>query len=377
MKRPMTRLWEGVLLLALTVLLFWYPSESAQAAQQGITLCGDLLIPSLFPFFVLSSLMISTGMAGWLTRPLQKLTAPLLGVSGAGAAALLLGAVGGYPVGARTLAQLSARGECSPAETRRLSLFCNNCGPAFFIGAAGVGVFGAKEAGFRLLGVNLAAALVIGMVLRVVRGPVHETDGRSLGPSPHVPLSEAFPECVQAAFASTLGVCTYVILFSVLTTLADCSGLLPLCQRGLSELFPGQYTKALSRAFCVGLLEVSTGTAALRDAASSSAALPMAAFLLGWGGLSVHGQTLPFLREAKVPAGPYLAAKLVQGILAAAGTAFGMKSLPLALPAMAPLGDFAAPSLLGRELLVLWAAAGLYFFVSWVKRGGKPRQNPL
>ena len=138
---------EGAGLLCIGGLLFAFPEESLEAAREGITLCLDVLIPSLFPFFVLSSLLIETGVAGLCARPLSRWMYPLFGVGGAGAAALVLGLIGGYPAGARTIAQLVERGECSREEARRLSRFCNNCGPAFFLGAVGMGVFGSKEVG--------------------------------------------------------------------------------------------------------------------------------------------------------------------------------------------------------------------------------------
>ena len=109
MKKPgQTRLTEG-LLLGLALLLFAFPGESAQGARQGVSLCAELIIPSLFPFFVLSSLLIATGLAELCARPLGRLLSPLFGTSGAGLSALVLGLVGGYPVGARTLAQLAER----------------------------------------------------------------------------------------------------------------------------------------------------------------------------------------------------------------------------------------------------------------------------
>ncbi len=145
---------EGAGLLCIGGLLFAFPEESLEAAREGITLCLDVLIPSLFPFFVLSSLLIETGVAGLCARPLSRWMYPLFGVGGAGAAALVLGLIGGYPAGARTIAQLVERGECSREEARRLSRFCNNCGPAFFLGAVGMGVFGSKEVGVLLLGAN-------------------------------------------------------------------------------------------------------------------------------------------------------------------------------------------------------------------------------
>lgn len=366
------------LLVLFAVLLFSFPGESAEAARRGIKLCLELLIPSLFPFFVLSSLLISTGLAGLCARPLGKLMSPIFGVGGSGAAALILGAVGGYPVGARTLAQLVERGECSPGEARRLSLFCNNCGPAFFIGAAGAGVFGSKEAGFLLLGANFFAAVIIGLSLRVFCG---KAGGKSPGTQGSVPLSSLsvqLPECVRSSFASTLNVCAYVILFSILTALADCSGLLPGLAQTLSSLLPMEQADALCRSFLVGLLELSTGTSSLGDAVVSPGALPLAAFILGWGGLSVHCQSLPFWRKAQVPPGPYLGAKLVQGVVSAVLAAVGAMLFPLTLPVMAPTTvTLAAPELLGQEILALWILAGVYFFCSSSQKGRKNAQKGL
>ena len=81
---------EGAGLLLVGLLLFLFPEESVAAAREGISLCVDVLIPSLFPFFVLSSLLISTGLAGLCARPLESFMRPLFGVGGAGAAALSL-----------------------------------------------------------------------------------------------------------------------------------------------------------------------------------------------------------------------------------------------------------------------------------------------
>lgn len=376
MKKPGQTRLTGGLLLGLALLLFAFPGESAQGARQGVSLCAELIIPSLFPFFVLSSLLIATGLAELCARPLGRLLSPLFGTSGAGLSALVLGLVGGYPVGARTLAQLAERKACSPKELRRLSLFCNNCGPAFFVGAAGVGVFGCREAGFLLLGANLLSAVLLGMILHFFLDS-KDRQGDYLYSNPKcLSLSQALPDCVSAAFSSTLGVCAYVILFSVLTALADCSGLLPFCVNALAGFLPGKQAPALCRSLLMGLMEISTGTAALREGTASPAALPLAAFLLGWGGLSVHCQSLPYWRQAGVPVGPYLGAKLVQGLLSAGLTALGAFLFPLSLPVMASTASLVAPSLLRRELLALWALSGIYSLLP-KKRGGKAGGKPV
>ena len=234
------RIWaEGLGLAGLGGLLFAFPTESLQAAREGVSLCLELLVPSLFPFFVLSSLLISTGLAGLCARPLTRWMEPLFGVGGAGAAALVLGLVGGYPAGARAVAQLVERGECSREEAGRLSRFCNNCGPAFFLGAVGVGVFGSQQAGLLLLGANLLAALLVGFLS--ARGRPRGAARPAAAPSPALSsLVTEFPGCVQSAFSATLGVCAYVILFSVLTALAEASGLLPALAGAVAHLFLGR-----------------------------------------------------------------------------------------------------------------------------------------
>ena len=53
------------LLLATLALMFW-PKDSMAAARDGLTLCYNVIIPSLFPFFVLSALVVDLGLAGHL-----------------------------------------------------------------------------------------------------------------------------------------------------------------------------------------------------------------------------------------------------------------------------------------------------------------------
>ena len=127
--------------------LLLLPEVSAQAARDAMLLCAQTLIPSLFPFFVLSSLLIACGASELLSALLSPLMRPLFGLSGAGAAALALGLCGGYPVGARTAAELVENGALSRDEGERLLAFCNNAWPGFLLGVCGAGVFSSSRTG--------------------------------------------------------------------------------------------------------------------------------------------------------------------------------------------------------------------------------------
>ena len=110
----------GVGLLWATLALVLWPEQAMEAMRDGIKLCGNVILPSLFPFFVLSSLVVELGMSRYLGRLLEPVMAPLFYVNGNCAAALALGFVGGYPVGARTAIQIYENGQCSRTEAERM-----------------------------------------------------------------------------------------------------------------------------------------------------------------------------------------------------------------------------------------------------------------
>ena len=146
--------------------LLFFPDVSATAAREGVTLCLQTVLPSLFPFFVLSSLLVQSDVPRLLSRAMAGVMYPLFGVSGAGASALILGLLGGYPVGARTVAELYGRGEIAREAAEQLLAFCNNSGPGFFLGVCGTAVFGSARAGMYLYLIHVGAALVTGVLLR-------------------------------------------------------------------------------------------------------------------------------------------------------------------------------------------------------------------
>ena len=193
------------------VLLF-FPDVSAAATREGVALCLQTVLPSLFPFFVLSSLLVQSDVPRLLSRAMAGVMYPLFGVSGAGASALILGLLGGYPVGARTVAELYGRGEIAREEAEQLLAFCNNSGPGFFLGVCGTAVFGSARAGAYLYLIHVGAALVTGVLLRRNLGlPRRKAVSRQRAP---FDLAAALPAAVQSSFAAVGSVSAFVIFFA-------------------------------------------------------------------------------------------------------------------------------------------------------------------
>lgn len=260
--------------LAVGVLLLFRPDAASEAVRGGILLCFRTVAPSLFPFFVVVSLLLQLGLADYLQGVCRPFMGPMFHLRGVCALPLLAGFLGGYPSGAKTAADLYTQGLITRQEGELLLGFCDNCGPAFLLGYVGAGILGDPKAGVYLFLIHIAAALLSGMFLcrlQPDRGPGLLRDNL---PAKLVSFPQALTASVASALASTLQICAFVVLFRVLTALPS----IPL------------------PALAVGALEMVTGIAAL---APGRAGFITAAAIVGWGGLSVHCQAL----SAAAPAG--------------------------------------------------------------------------
>ena len=369
----------GLVLLCTALALVVWPQQSMQAARGGLSLCAQTIVPSLLPFFVLSAMVLKLDMARCLGRLLEPVMWPLFRVGGAGAAALVLGFVGGYPVGARTAMELYREGPCSRAETERLLAFCNNSGPAFVLGAVGAGVFGSGRAGLALYAVHMAASVCVGVIFRFYGETERCSVKKKARAEQEVRFSSAFVDSVHTALSAVLNVCAFVVVFSVLICLLDRSGIVDRLARGL--MWIGMDVEQV-RQLLRGVLEVSSGVSGLRG----EGRLAMAAFMLGWAGVSVHCQVLSFLADSGLRVGTYLVGKALHGVLSAMFVV-GLEKL---LPGMLPAGGWLVQQVEGSRQLGSSGVFGLSVSAAWLlwlaffamvmlgkrnakKRGGKRR----
>lgn len=365
MLRMLTRakyrdLFLGIALLCAGGGLVLYPEQSMDAGRQGLQLCANVIVPSLFPFFVLSSLVVELGLARYLGQALERLMWPLFRVGGVGASALVLGLVGGYPVGAQTAIKLYEAGQCSKDETQRLLAFCNNSGPAFILGVVGAGVFGSGAIGLLLYLSHATACLCVGLLFRFYG----KTTSCSKPPrtAPHFQttrFSTALTSGIRSSFASVLNICAFVLFFSVVIRLLFLCGIMDAVAGLLAALLsPLGFDRVLARQLLTGLLEVSSGVTSLSRSGGLSGQISMAAFMLGWAGLSVHCQVLSFLGDSGLSPGTYLIGKSLHGVLSAFFTLLLSSAFPLPQTVSSYLTEQA------ETLATLDAASILPFFAA-------------
>ena len=155
-----------LIFLAFAGSLLLFSSSNLPAIKKGLSLWANSVVPSLFPFFVATDLLMHTNFVNILGRFLNKLMKPLCNIRGEGAFGFIMGLISGYPVGAKIACDFRENNICSKEECERLLSFTNNSGPLFIVGTVGISMFGNSTIGLLLLVTHILACITVGIIFR-------------------------------------------------------------------------------------------------------------------------------------------------------------------------------------------------------------------
>lgn len=304
--------------LCLSLLLFFSlalmlrrADVAANYMREGLTLCARAIVPSLFPFMVLSELLVTSGVGEWLSLPLERPLGKLLGLPRAGCCAVFLGLLCGFPIGARCAILAYEKGTLDQDECER-TLACSSIpSSAFLISTVGTTLWKDAKFGMLLYISAIFSALLSGILLYVLQKRRHTKEWQQTISKPTKIHFEAgmFPTAMKNATVSTLLICAYVVFFSTLT--------------GTVELVIGRFAVSeITHAILSTFLELSGGVSAAAGLASRQLAAILTGAAVGWSGLSIHCQMLSLCDGHNISTRPYLAAKLMQATACAGMMAF-------------------------------------------------------
>ena len=333
----MKKLFQALALLAVFVLLIALPQAAADGVRSALTLCGRVILPSLFPFFVCSNLFLLLGYSARLSARFGGAAAKLLRLPPAAGSAFLLGLLGGYPAGAQAAGTLYARGELSGANAERALAVCNQAGPSFIFKSAAAGAF--------LYAVQIVSAV---LVCRLTAKKQYAPAKAVAKPPQPESFAAAFSESVRRAGMSAIQICMFITVFSVLS----CYFLLA----------AGRFLPPEALPLVLGSLELSAGCAALADCALALQwKLCIASALLSFGGVSVLAQSRAAVQEHGLTGRLLLPCKALQAVLSCTLT---LVAAPLLHAESWPAAAFSGtqgPETAGAASLLLCSVSLLLF----------------
>jgi hypothetical protein len=280
-------------------------------AFKGITLCLQVVIPSLFVFMCVSQWFTLSGGAVLLSRMLSPLFRLFLGSAYQGGSGLLLCLLGGYPMGAATLVGLKDQKVLTAVQIKGLALLFFAPSPAFVITAVGQGMLHSVEAGLLLYAGCTLSVLLMSMVgSRWIKS---EKMVEKSKPNASIHVADTFVISVSFATEKMITLCAMVVVFSTLSALVNRISL------------PTPFSLAFS-----GIGEVTLGCQEL----CGRVPLWVLSMVLSFGGVCTHMQVKGILGEDMPPYGQYLAVRVLGAVLSGGITKGLLWLFPQAIPTL-------------------------------------------
>lgn len=274
-------------LLCMCILLVLYREAARNGVLTGIHTCLNTLIPSLFPFVLLSAMISRSKAASLLFRPFSPVMRHVFRLPAAAAPALLLGLTAGYPVGAKMASTLYADGKLDREQTARLLCFCTAPGYAFCTYTAAQ-LSGSGHSAVILFCSTAFPPLLIGAILaRFAPKPENET-----------PVSSAsfdFPDTVHDGVSAMVSMCGAVVAIRVFLSVLQASGVFRAAASAVSSLGP---TIPEAVTLLMYFFEVTSGVS---HNAHWHFSLILTALGLGFAGVCIHLQIFSFFRTKSFP----------------------------------------------------------------------------
>lgn len=305
-------------LFMITLLIF--SNNNLIAAQNGLALWAKNVLPTLFPFFVATELLCQTNFTYILGKLLNRLIKPIFNLPGESVIAIILGTISGYPIGAKVVCNLKNQKIITKIEAERLIAFTNNSGPLFILGTVGITLFHNKHLGIILLISHIFSSLTVGYLFRFWKRNKLDVNFREihfnskLAPIKISEIGEILGNAIKKSISSILSVGGFIVLFSVILSILENSGILDIINMFLYQF---GISKEISSAIFTGIIEVTNGVNLSSSIYTSLPTLSilLTSFLLGFGGISVLLQVYSIISKGNISVKPYLLGKLLQGFL--------------------------------------------------------------
>ena len=278
------KLWTGIFSGFGLLLLILDGKTGIYGASEGLRLCMQTLIPSLFPFFFLSILL--TGSLSGTNFPFLRPLGRLCGIPKGAEMLFVIGLLGGYPSGAQCVAQSYEAGQLSRRQAGRMLGFCSNAGPSFLFGII-ASRFGEIRIAWMLWLVHILSAVMTAALL-----PGKQSICAGIQTSNQLSL----PQVLKKSLSIMAQICGWVIISRVIICFLN---------RWVLWLLPAWLQVCIT-----GILELANGCIDLSAVTNDGLRFVICCGLLSFGGICVLMQTISV--TGKLGLGMYLPGKLIQ-----------------------------------------------------------------
>ncbi|MFV0249978.1 MAG: hypothetical protein ACK5HP_02950 [Bacilli bacterium] len=254
----------------------------------------DSIFPSLFPFFVLSELLIDFGfieLLSKLSKPLMK----LFKINSNAGFVFFMSLISGFPSSAKYTKELYLNGYLNELEATKILTFSHFSNPLFILGSVSILFLKNKEVGLLILFCHYFTNFIIALIFRnfyisnynnlVI---IKNNNTTSIGKS----INKAIKSSLETLFLILGTITTFLVITTVLNKTFNFNPIVKSILNGTIEMTQGlNYVSILSIPLKIKCI--------------------LTVMILSFGGFSVHMQILSILSDTKIKYLPFLTARLL------------------------------------------------------------------
>lgn len=310
-----------------------HPQDCMKAASRGLFAWINIVVPSLFPFLVISELLIGLGFVDFIGVLLEPLMVPIFNVSGKGAFPFAMSITSGYPIGVKLVTRLRKNKKISKSEAQRLLSFSSTSGPLFMIGAISTGMLNNPLISPLIVYPHYLGAIAVGILFRFYKMKDEKINS---SPTKNI-FKNAFRKLFQAknkdnrnlgkmlsdgvvnGVSSIVIVGGFIVFYSVLVEILDISNFFNIFTEIFNIILPLNLSPEVIKGLLTGMLEITIGCKEIAELNGVSLLFKIVIinFLIGWSGFSIHSQAMSFISSTDLNSKLYMFSKLLHGLFSA------------------------------------------------------------
>ena len=216
MKKKYQELFAVLIILFLYLGIFINPSLIIESGISSINIFKTKLFPSIFPFFVLASLLLELGIATKISNKLNPIFKRLFHVEGNSSFIILVSIISGFPSGSKYVVESYKNKTIDKTTANYLLTFTHFANPLFILGTCGL-ILNSLSLAYKILIIQIISNLILGIILR----PKEIISSKKINNYQNKPFLEALPKAINDAIKLLLfmlGSITFFMFFSKLLT---------------------------------------------------------------------------------------------------------------------------------------------------------------
>lgn len=294
--KKLSKIITILILLYICIQIFMNSSEITNSILFSFDVWKNNIFPSLFPFFVISNILINYGFVNVTSKVFKPLT-KLFKVSDCASFIIVMGLLSGFPSSSKYVKELVDNGSINEKEASKILTFTHFSNPLFIINTIGISFLNSYKIGIKILIIHYFSNFIIGLIFRNYKV---EKSKNNLNFKKNISLGSVITNSINSSINTLLLILGTVSFFLIITTVINNS--IPL-NNFFSSIISGiiEMTQGLKY---VSLLDISLKAKSI-----------LSVMFISFGGISVHMQTYSIISENKIKYLPFFLARILHALI--------------------------------------------------------------